>query len=175
MSVSLRRRVLASLAVLCAAVPAASAADRGSGRVDLRVRVVTPYREFSRAFWNVSVSASAVEPQQEVTESGRWIVFRRLAPADYTVCVTGVRGRRTCTALSLPEPSEGSRPRLDVDIEAPRAAISQADLRRPPATLATAEAAPGALKPQEGFPVESDTFSDAPTAAAGKQPTTPIR
>ena len=54
-------RTIMSLPLLFAflGVSAALAGGRDESKVDLRIRVVTPYRELTRAFWNVSVTSDS--------------------------------------------------------------------------------------------------------------------
>jgi hypothetical protein len=133
MHLSRHKGVTLSIVFVCFVASAGLAAGpgRAGGRTDLRVRVVAPYREFTRAFWNVTVTAPSGAPVQEVAETGNWVVFPKLAAASYSVCITGVRERRRCTTVEVTPPVAGSRARHDIELEAPRSNISLADLRRP--------------------------------------------
>jgi hypothetical protein len=167
-------RVSLSLIFVCFA-PAVLAADRGEGRVELRIRVVAPYREFTRAFWNVSVTAPSGVPAEQVTETGGWAVFPKLAPATYSVCITGVRGRHRCSTVEISAPVAGSRSRRDVELEIPRSNISLSDLRRPnrPEADILAISDGGTSLGPEKTQTESDGTSTVVSAAPPKplQPT----
>jgi Flp pilus assembly protein TadD len=116
------------LAVLLPVV-SALAADKPGPRVELRVRVTTPRKDWDRSAWRIVVRTPAGLPVRDsIVLGGDRASFKKLPPGSYLVCVIGDRGRRTCQTVDATPPPDRKGYRFDLEVETPRAELHQSDL-----------------------------------------------
>ncbi len=129
-SYKLTLQVAAILSLAGLASYSSLAAER-KPQVELRCRLVQTAESPKQRFWEVHLKNTAGETlRQETGSAGGTVVFRKLEPAIYVVCVIGEKNRRSCESVDLYPPPDDLRHTVSRDLELPRSLLRSAATHR---------------------------------------------
>ncbi len=90
-------------------------------RVELRCKLVQTAESPTQTFWEVYLKNSAGETLRQATgTAGGSVIFKKLEPAIYVVCVVGEKHRSRCESIDLYPPPGELRHSVSRDLELPR-------------------------------------------------------
>ncbi len=100
-------------------------------QVELRCKLVQTAESPSQKFWDVHLKNTAGETLRQATSTaGGGVIFKKLAPAIYVVCVVGEKDRRRCESVDLYPPPGQLHHSVSRALELPRSVPRSASTHR---------------------------------------------